>query len=233
MSAPSPRPANTWRVLVAFASLAALAGTFGFVLLAKTGETEPAKVLEPVFTVRELPFGFVPRFAAELPFGQKLVRLAPPGVELGLPEAERAATAQTPPSEPDAEPKIAWRKLAIAPAGAPPREAALVFLADATRDTLRPYFEDPSWRALGDLGDAGGWVAVDAGTMTWAAFEPRYVILRHFEAPGVYSDHARVDLSAHGRGCVLCVDWSRGATASREALVELARAFEPKPKAAP
>lgn len=235
MSTSTPRPANTWRLLVAFASLAVLAGVFGFVALARTGEVEPKTVLDPAFTVKELPFGFVTRFAARLPFDQHLVRFAPPGVELGTPEAERAAAesavkAAAANPTPGTEPKIAWKKLPVPPAGAP-REASLVFLGGAGKDALRPYLEDPTWRPLAELGDSGGWAAIDAGTIAWAEFEPRYVILRHGVPPGEFTDHARVDLSANGRGCVLCVDWPRGASASKDALVELARAFVPKPAA--
>lgn len=236
MTTAAPKPATTWRVFAAFATLAVVAGAFGFVALAKSGEVAPSVVLDPAFTVRELPFGFVPRFAAELPFEQKLVRFAAPDTQLGAPPAAKSDAATTASGgaskSADAAPKIAWKKVALAPIGAP-REAALVLVGSLGNAGVKPYFEDPSWRELSDLGDAGGWVAVEAGTVVWADYEPRYVVLRHYEPPGTYTDHARVDVSANGRFGVVCVDWPQGVTGSKDALVELARAFEPKPAAKP
>src|SRR5688572_31377455 len=93
----SERP-GAWRVLFASPSLAVLAGIVGFLVFSRTGSVEPSTVLASAFGERPLPFGFVPRFAAELPFGQKLVRFAAPETSLAAPAPPE------PPPKPAEEP---------------------------------------------------------------------------------------------------------------------------------
>jgi hypothetical protein len=234
----SERP-GAWRVLLAFSGLAILAGIVGFLAFVRTGSVEPASVLATAFEERPLPFGFVPRFAAELPFGRKLVRFAAPETSLAAPappEEPAEPVGQAPKEEEgdgdakpaEERPRIVWRKVPIAAPGAP-REAALLFAGGTGKDAVRSFLDAPNWRPVDELGPEGGWAAVEAATLQWDRFEPRYVIGRKFEPPGRYVDSARVDLSAHGRWCVLFVDWEPGTTATKDALLELTRAFVPIP----
>lgn len=221
-----PRPAGAWRVLFAFAGLALLAGLVAVLALGRTGEADAHALLDEAFDVRALPFGFAPRYGAELPFGQRWVRLAP---EPALAPTETAGTVAAAPASTD---EIAWKKLAIAPPGVPPTEAILVFTGSRGRAGVNATLDETSAGSLDELGQDGGLVAVDSGTFPWDVYAPRYVHARRFERPGVYTDHVRVDVSANGRWCVLVVAWPRGVTGSKEAAFELARALVPKPAAA-
>lgn len=227
-SAPVARTASTWRILLVFCSLSVVAGAIGFLALTRTGEVSAAVVLEPAFAVSPLPFGFEARFAAELPFEQKLVQFAPTGVVFHRQQPEEPPPAKA--GSGGAERKIQWKKLPLAPAGAAPSQAALWFLGPQGKEALARYLDDPSLKGFDALDDRGGRVAIESGTFPWAGFDARYTIQRKFTPPDRYVDSARVDLSAHGRWCVLDVDWASGATASKAALVELANAFTPRPK---
>ncbi|MBI5365333.1 MAG: hypothetical protein HZA53_19305 [Planctomycetes bacterium] len=227
-TAPVVRPASTWRILLVFVFLAVVAGAIQFLATTRTGEVEAAVVLAPAFEVSTLPFGLEPRFAAELPFEQKLVQFTPRGAVFQDEKAEEPPAGDS--KSGGDERKIQWKKLPLAPADAAPSQAALVFLGQLGKDALRAYLEDPSWKGFESLDDRGGRVAVESGTFPWAGFDARYTIVRKFAPPDRYVDSARVDLSAHGRWCALLVDWPRGATGSKAALIELANAFTPRPK---
>lgn len=245
-AAPDAKPVGAWRVLLAFAGLAALAGAIGFLAFTRTGEVEPSSVIAKRFDARALPFGFVPRFAAKLPFGQELVRFAAPGTSFEVepaPTFEPAKDSEQ--AKPGDAPKVDWRKLPIAPAGEPPSTAALLFLEGDAREQLAALIGDASFGAPASVGPSGGTAAIDAGTFHWDAYEPRWVMLRRYEPSakpaaatsttpssiptGTYVDEVRVDLSAHGRWCALIVAWPKGVTGSKEQAFELARAFTPKP----
>jgi hypothetical protein len=237
-----PRPAGAWRVLAAFAGLALLAGLVGVFVLVRTGAADPDAVLAEAFDVRALPFELRPVYAAELPLGTRCVRFEPAAQAVAAP-AELDGAASTahaagspPPSSPggadSVKDEIVWKKLPIAPPGAPPLEAYLVLTGSRGRAGVNATLDEASAQSLGDLGEDGGLVAVDSGTFPWDAYEPRYVHARRFERPGIYTDSVRVDVSANGRWCVLVVGWPRGVTGSKEAAFELAHALVPKPKAA-
>lgn len=231
-----PRPAGVWRVLLAFAGLALLAGLVGVFVLVRTGDADPRAVLAETFDVRTLPFELTPVYAAELPLGARCVRFENAArsaessaiVDAAANSAPAAAIAA---QDAAATSEIAWKKLAIAPPGAPPLEAWLIFTGSRGRAGVNATLDEASAQSLGDLGEDGGLVAVDSGTFPWDVYAPRYVHARRFERPGVYTDSVRVDVSANGRWCVLVVGWPRGVTGSKEAAFELARAFVPKPKA--
>lgn len=220
------RPASAWRILFVFVALALASGAVGFLAMVRTGETDAPAVLDPAFEVGPLPFELEAVYAADLPFQQKLVRFAPRGA---APASEAKLEAPAANGTSGESRTIQWKRLAIAPPGAPPREAQLVLLGQLGKDGLRAYLEDSSWKPLDTLDDRGGSVAVDVGTFPWAGFDARYAVVRRFQPPDRYEDSARVDLSAHGRWCVLVMRWTPGETASKAVLVELAKAFRPRP----
>lgn len=227
----TPRPAGAWRVLFAFAGLALLAGLVGVFAIGRTGDADARALLAETFELRALPFGLAPQYAAELPFGQRVVTFA--RADEPVEHAVAASTDSAVQAAPAANDEIAWKKLAIAPAGEAPREAVLVFTGSRGRAGVNATLDETSAGSLDDLGNDGGLVAVDSGTFAWDAYLPRYVHARRFEKPGVYTDHVRVDVSANGRWCVLVVAWPKGVTGSKEAAFELARALVPKPPATP
>lgn len=230
MSDPQPKPAGCWRLATLSCALAFVAGAVALLAKGGNGVVAPHELVDPAFEVGALPFGLELASATRLPFGFEIVHLRRPGAIAAENEA-LTEHAQVPAKSGDGEsskPKIQWRKLAIAPAGDEPWEAALLHFAGGDA-AVRAWLDDGGGRSVSDLGDEGGLVAVDVGKFPWDAFEPHYAHRRKYEPPDKYADDVRVNLSANGRAWALAVIWPKGVTGSKEQAIAIARAFRPKP----
>lgn len=236
MSDVARKPAGFWCLAGVVSVLGVIAGAIALLAKPEGGAADPRALVDPAFEVSTLPFGLELASAQRLPLGTSVIHLRRPGAaplvhEPPPPASEPAAPAAPPAdgAQPQA-PKIAWRKLPIAPAGEPPAEALLMTFAGGPMDA-RAWIDSGGGGSFSDLGDEGGRVAIESGTFRWDAFEPRFVHRRAFERPGTYTDEVRIDLSANGRAWGLAVLWKKGVTGSREQAIELARALAPKPPA--
>jgi len=222
-----PQPAGVWRTLFAFSGLALVVGTLGFLVMRRAGHVDPQTVVGAAFEVGALPAGLSLVSALELPDGQRIVSLTP-GVATRPPVPDTPAPETTPGEGPPDE-KIVWRKLPIAPAATPPAQVQLFFFGADGQQAVRRSVEGELAR-IEHLEPRGGTVGVESGTLRWDAYEPRFLHTRRFTPPGSYQDTLAIDLSAHGRWCVLFAVWNPNETGSKEALFEIARALKPKPK---
>src|SRR5262249_40926934 len=128
--------------------------------------------------------------------------------------------------------KIDWTQVALGSAGAPPLRATLVLLS--AREGLaaaRAAVEGSRGGELKQLGPQGGLVAVDEGNLVWAGYDAGLLHERRYTPGQAPQDAVHVDLSTREHPCLLHVFWPPGSPGSKDAALEVARAFVPRPVA--
>lgn len=200
-------------------------------LLGMRGEVlEPGAALGELVAAGELPFGLVPREAAVLPGGLRVVRLAREGYEAEPPpkESERPKPQDAAPPPPRDE---APKRPPLVGSTAPP-EVFLVRYGSPTA-AARAFMGEARGGDGGRRGPmppsfGGGPVLMDNGDLPWGDL---LVGFRHERRllPGQTRDELRVNLSTPGRFVVLSARWPADHAADKEKVVELLGALAPLP----
>lgn len=218
--------------------LALIVACVVFVLRQSVGGIDGNAKLRAGFDLGTLPFELEVVKAAKLFQGEESVVLANPRAEpeppkITPPPKEEAKTEEKPaePAKTEPKPRFDWSKLPIGESK-PPRQVALMWYPPSAGEAqIRQQFGDSFHMSARDLGDEGGLVEVESGTLVWGAYGPAFAHERLYEAGHTFRDSLRVNLSTPGQYCVMVVTWPRNSPGSKAHVDEILKALAPKPVA--
>ncbi len=194
-----------------------------FLLLPKTEARDGAKLLETWLGVQQLPQGFEIRDAAKFMGGEEVVKLANTAAAAEQPRTH----APTPAKGADGETQVDWSKVIAGAADQLPR--ALIFVhfpkAQNAGELERLFSDKLVVGKLADIGDRGGQVILEIGTLPFGDSNPAYVLERNFEPGGTFKDVARVNMSNISEGLMVDAEWSRSEAFSKSRLQLLLEMF--------
>ena len=185
-------------------------------------DVEPGAVFEQAFgdAPAELPGGYVLLDASRPGDGTRVARWTLGGVVPEVPPDEKGSH-DTKAGAVEEREKVHWLTGAPSERDAPP---AALHHADAPRRLAKKlferYFRDLPQRGVDDLGEEGGNVVIESGSLDWHGLDADFVRQRKFEKREgalTFTDTLRVNLT-RDRACMLIASWPPGSEGSVGAL---------------
>ncbi|MEO6709068.1 MAG: hypothetical protein ABIP42_05775 [Planctomycetota bacterium] len=202
-----------------------LGAAIAFLVLPRTEKRDGAKLLDTWLGVQQLPAGFEIRDAAKFMGGEEVVKLENALVPA---ESEPTRPPENKPSGPAGqEQRVDWSRLTLGAADQLPRSLLFVRYPEgrATGELGRLFAETLTPGRPEEIGNRGGRMVLEIGTLAWGDSNAAYVLERKFEFGGSFKDIARVNLSSAEKGLIVNAEWSRSEPFSKSRLESLLDAF--------
>jgi hypothetical protein len=186
--------------------LLVLGSLVAWLVLPKTEKRDGAELMTAWFG-RQAPAPYEIGDAGKLMGGEEVVQLQ----DVTAGEESPRVTPPEPAAGATPEKRVDWAKLAQGPADRPPRSLTFVrYPAERAKSELKRLFsEDLAIGRLEEIGEGGGRMVLELGTLSLGDRHPAFVFEREFERGGTFRDVVRVDLSKDGDALVVNAVWSR------------------------
>ena len=194
------------------------------------------------FAFETLPLDMPVALALRLPGGEEVVQLGD-SVSLESDAEERAARAQEAAGKDekgkrggkgkgwgDSQPDPIWKTLGEGERARPFEVTFTWFPEKRAPEALRRLFGRSSFGDIGKLGEDGGQVLIEGGTVPWGKFDVPYRRIRHFQridGEPTFVDVLRANLTWNREPCALFLRWPSGAAGSKDDLAEILSGLAP------